>query len=107
MRMIAKLFSAFCVATIIAQLIILGMMAAKGNLRTDTFTQVLAVVNGIDVTGHQVENAFRNAREMPLPTHDEVLRERAQMSLELQNSTGCCSERKRNGLAIAHRAGQS
>lgn len=85
MGTILRFFAAFCVATVIAQLLILGMMAAKGNLRPDTLTQALAIINGIDVTGTQVEKAFQRAQDIPVPSHEEVLKERASMSLELQN----------------------
>jgi hypothetical protein len=38
MRFLLRLFSAFCVATVIAQLIILGLVAARGNLHRESMT---------------------------------------------------------------------
>jgi citrate synthase len=84
MGLLIRGFAAACVATIIAQLIIVGIMAFKGNLHADTVTQALALVNGIDVTGSQLEKVVQKAQDQPVPTHDEVLRKRALLSQELQ-----------------------
>jgi hypothetical protein len=84
MGFLIRLFSAFCVATVIAQLLILGIMAAKGNLRADSVTKAIALINGIDVTGVQLEKALKRAEEQPVPTHDEIVKQRALMSQDLQ-----------------------
>lgn len=84
MNFLIRVFAAFCMATIIAQLIILGIMAAKGNLHHDTMTQALALVNGIDVTGANLEKVVKTTQEQPLPTHEEVLEKRAMLSQVLQ-----------------------
>jgi hypothetical protein len=59
-------------------------MLGKGNLHRETMTQALALVNGIDVTGAHLEKVVEKTQEQPMPTHDEVLRQRALMSQELQ-----------------------
>jgi len=100
MGLLVRLFSACCVATVIAQSIILGMMALKGNLRPETLTQALAVINGIDVTGEQVERAFQNARDIPVPSHEEILRERARMSVELQNQQNAIQREKESASQL-------
>lgn len=84
MGMLVRAFAAFCVATVIAQLVIVGIMSAKGNLHRETVTQALALVNGIDVTGAQLEKVVEKTQEQPTPTYEEVLRMRAMMSQELQ-----------------------
>jgi hypothetical protein len=84
MGILIRTFAAFCVATVFAQLLIVGIMAAKGNLHRETLTQALALVNGIDVTGAQLEKVVEKTQEQPMPTHEEVLRKRALMSQELQ-----------------------
>lgn len=84
MGFIIRSFAAFCVATVIAQLIIVGIMAAKGNLHKETVTQALALINGIDVTGANLEKVVKTTSEQPAPTYEEVLRQRAMMSQELQ-----------------------
>jgi CRISPR/Cas system CSM-associated protein Csm2 small subunit len=94
MKMLLKLCTAFCAATVIAQLIILAMMAIKGNLNSTTLTQALAIINGIDVTGDQIERVFQNASEIPVPSHEEILIERARMSVELQNQQNAIQKEK-------------
>ncbi len=83
MRMLLRLFGAFCVATILAQCIVLGLSAYRGNLDGDTILQGFALLNGIDITGKRLEDAIRNGREAPMPTYEDVTKERAQKSLNL------------------------
>lgn len=94
MKSLVRYFAAFCVATVIAQLFILGLMTVKGNFTSGTFTQALALINGIDVTGAQVEKAFQKAQDVPVPTHEEILQERARASLELQNQQDAIAREK-------------
>ena len=94
MGMLTRFFAAFCVATVIAQMLIFCLMLAKGNLHSGTLTQALALINGIDVTGDQVEKAFQQAQDSPMPTHEEVLQQRAKMSLELQNQNDSIQREK-------------
>ena len=83
MKMLLRLFGAFCVATILAQCIVLGLSAYRGNLNGDTVLQGFALLNGIDITGKRLEDAIRNGRETPMPSYDDVTKERAQKSLNL------------------------
>ncbi len=85
MAIVTRFFAAFCVATVVAQILILGLMAAKGNLRSDTLTQAIALANGIDVTGQQLEKAFNKVKEAPVPSYEDVVSERAKMNIELQS----------------------
>ena len=83
MKMLLRLFGAFCVATILAQCIVLGLSAYRGNLNGDTILQGFALLNGIDITGKRLEDAIRNGREAPIPSYEDVTKERAQKSLNL------------------------
>jgi flagellar motility protein MotE (MotC chaperone) len=83
MKILLRLFGAFCVATILAQSIVLGLSAYRGNLDGDTILQGFALLNGIDITGKRLEEAMRNGREAPMPSYDDVTKERAQKSLNL------------------------
>ncbi len=84
MRFLFRMLAAFCVATVIAQLLILGMIAMRGNLHGETMTKAIALFNGIDISGAQLQKALSNARNVPVPTYDEVLAERAQQNLNLE-----------------------
>jgi hypothetical protein len=83
MKFLLQLFGAFCVATVLAQGIVLGLSAYRGNLDGDTLLQGFALLNGIDITGKRLEEAMRNGRESPIPSYDDVTKERAQKSLNL------------------------
>lgn len=83
MKMLLRLFGAFCVATILAQCIVLGLSAYRGNLDGDTILQGFALLNGIDITGKRLEDAMRNGREAPVPSYEDITAERAQKSLNL------------------------
>lgn len=84
MRFLLRMFAAFCVATVIAQLLILGMIGMRGNLKGETITKAIALFNGIDISGAQLQKAMTNAKNVPVPTYDEVLAERAQQNLNLE-----------------------
>lgn len=83
-RFILRLFSAFCVATVIAQLLILALVGLRGNLHSESLTKAIALFNGIDISGVQLRKAFDDARNVPVPTYDEVLAARAQQNLNLE-----------------------
>lgn len=84
MKFLFRLFSAFCVATVIAQLIILGLIAARGNLHRQTMTKAIALFNGVDISGVQLRKTMDTVRAAPVPTYDDVLAARAQQNLNLE-----------------------
>ena len=84
MRFLLRLFSAFCVATVIAQMIILALVAFRGNFHRETMTKAIALFNGIDISGVQLRKVLNEARSVPVPTYDEVLSQRAQQNLNLE-----------------------
>ena len=83
-RFLMRLFSAFCLATVIAQLLILALAGLRGNLHRESLTKAIALFNGIDVSGIQLQKVFDNARTTPVPTYDEVLAQRAQQNLNME-----------------------
>lgn len=83
MKFLIRLFAAFCVATVMAQVIILGLSAFRGNLSQATVMQAIALLNGIDITGQRLEKAIASGRQAPIPTQEEVEEKRAQMNSNL------------------------
>ena len=73
----------FCAATMLAQATIISLSFMRGNFNGDTIQRVIATLNGIDIQGERLKNALIEAKDAPVPTHEEVLGERAKMSLEL------------------------
>lgn len=84
MRLMMRLFVAFCVATILAQGIVLVMSAARGNLKSDTFVKGIALLNGIDISGERLQKVLDNYKQVPVPEYEDVVNERAQMSRDLE-----------------------
>lgn len=84
-RRVVDLFLWFCVATILAQLAILTVAAAKGNINDKTLTRVLAALNGIDIQGERLQRVLVKAREAPVPTYEDVLNAKVKSSLELDS----------------------
>jgi hypothetical protein len=85
MKWIGKLLVWFCVATVLAQVAILTMAFAKGNLKSDHITQTIALLNGIDITGQRLHDVWAKAKEVPVPTREEVVEARAAMAKELDD----------------------
>jgi|JI9StandDraft_1071089.scaffolds.fasta_scaffold01445_6 predicted nuclease with TOPRIM domain len=85
MKMFGKLLVWFCVATVLAQVVILGMAFVKGNLKSDHIAQTIALLNGIDITGQRLHNVWAKAKEVPVPTREEVVEARAAMAKELDD----------------------
>jgi hypothetical protein len=83
MKFLIRLFAAFCVATVLAEVIILGLCAFRGNLSKSTAMQAVALLNGIDITGQRLEKILTSTREAPTPTAQEVAKERASQDLNL------------------------
>ena len=77
MRILIKLFVAFCVGTVLAQGIILAMAAARGNLNSVTLLKALALINGVDITGDRLQKMLEDSKQSPNPTYEDVVAERA------------------------------
>lgn len=83
MKLVLRLFVAFCVATVLAQLIIVTLAGIRGNLSGTTFTQIVALLNGIDISGERLQRLLDKNQETPVPTYEEVVERRAQNNLNL------------------------
>ncbi len=77
MRMLIRLFVAFCVATVLAQGIIITLAGLRGNLKSDTLVRAIALLNGIDITGDQLKKMLDDSREQPNITLEDIIEERA------------------------------
>lgn len=83
MRMLMKLFVAFCVGTMLAQGIILAMAAARGNLNKVSVLKAVALLNGVDITGDRLQKMLEDSKQSPNPTYEDVEAERARQSKSL------------------------
>lgn len=84
MRTVFKLFVAFCVATVLAQGIILSMAVFKGNVHRDSVVKGIALLNGIDISGERLQKIFDDYKRTPTPRYEDVVDERSRDDLDLQ-----------------------
>ena len=80
---LGRLFAWFCVATVLTQVILFGYVASRGGLSSSTVTQILALVNGIDITGGRLQRLIERQDEIETPSYAEVLDARKMSSLEM------------------------
>lgn len=83
MRMLIKSLVAFCVGTVLAQLMILALAAARGNLNQVTLLKAVALINGVDITGDRLQKMLEDSKQAPNPTYEDVEAERARQSKSL------------------------
>lgn len=103
--MISKLTSAlaaFCVATVITQVILTGYLASKGALSAETMTKLLALINGIDITGNKLQQILRESEDSEQPDFDEILEARKLQSYDMDMRLRSQKEyREELGLMLA------
>ena len=84
--MVSKLLNAFaavCVATVITQMILFGYFLTQGTINGDTTTKVIALLNGIDITGNRLQQVLRQSEDREQPDFDEILSARKMDSLDM------------------------
>ncbi len=59
------------------------MSAARGNLQRSTLTQIVALLNGIDIQGRRLQQALDSSQDIPQPTYAEIVAARARTSAGL------------------------
>ncbi|MCM2372816.1 hypothetical protein [Aporhodopirellula aestuarii] len=83
MKFLIRMFAMFCVATVLTQLILFGYFVVQGTLDASSATKVLALVNGIDITGKQLREIMREGEDREQPDFDEILEARQRQSLDI------------------------
>lgn len=83
MKKIIKLIAAFCVATVLAQAIVLVLAGVRGNIKKDTVLKGIALLNGVDFMGDSITQALIDSREAPIPSYEDVQNERASQAKDL------------------------
>ncbi len=100
MRALAQFLMAFCVATVLAQAIVLTLSAMRGNLRSDTLLKGIALLNGVDISGDLLQRMLEEDREVPIPTYEEVRTARARENLNLTNREDAVNRRYNQALTM-------
>lgn len=84
--MMSKIFrglAAFCVATVLTQVILLSYFLIRGTLNRNSAIQLIALVNGIDVSGMRLQEIYQQGENYEQPSYDEILAERKMTSLDM------------------------
>lgn len=77
-------FGAFCVGTVITQMILGGYMIGSGRADTDTLTKIIALLNGIDISGKRLQNIMQQGADREQPDFEEILEARKLDGLDLE-----------------------
>ncbi len=84
--MISKLssvFAAFCVATVLTQIILFGYFLTRGVVNGETTTKVVALLNGIDISGNRLQQILRQSEDREQPDFDDILEARKMESYDM------------------------
>jgi hypothetical protein len=73
LSMLSRGFAAFCVATVLTQLILIGYFLVRGTINAESSTKVIALLNGIDITGSRLQQILRENDDRSQPDFDEIL----------------------------------
>ncbi len=82
--MMWKIASILCVGTVLTQLLIAGVLAARGNLNGDSMTKMVALSHGIDITGNRLQTMLNRAQNATTPSYNEILQKRYEESLDAE-----------------------
>ena len=83
MSMLIRAFAGFCIATVLTQMILTGYFVSKGTFNGETATNVIALLNGIDISGNQLREIMRQSEDREQPDFDEILEARMMESLDM------------------------
>jgi hypothetical protein len=87
MKKLVGFFLWFCAASVLAQICIVGLAAVNGNFSRRTLSQVIALMNGIDIQAKRLETALITARDTPVPSYEDVLNAKTNAELQLNSRT--------------------
>ncbi len=78
-----KAFGAICIGTVVTQLILLGYFMARGTLDADGLTKMVALLNGIDISGDKLVRIINRVDASEQPDFNEILQNRTMQSLDM------------------------
>src|SRR6056297_212925 len=81
---LAKAFAAFCVGTVLTQAILLAYVLLQGNFNSATVTKIVALINGIDITGNRLQQILHQGEDREQPNFDEILEARKLDSYDME-----------------------
>lgn len=83
MKFLFRLIAMICVATCLTQLILFIYFGTRGTLNMSAATKVIALLNGIDISGNQLREILAQEEDREQPDFDEILAARQRQSLDI------------------------
>ncbi len=80
---ISHAFAAFCIATVLTQVILMGYFVTQGTINRDSVTKVVGLLNGIDISGNRLQQILREGEDREQPDFDEILEARKMKSYDM------------------------
>lgn len=84
MRFLVRLGGIVGFATCTTMMILMGYFAFQGTLNMATGTKIIALLNGIDISGNRLEQVLRENDDREQPDFDEILQSRSRESLDIE-----------------------
>ncbi len=84
MSLLGRALTVFCIATVLTQLILTGYFLTRGSLSSDTLTRVIALMNGIDISGNRLQQIIQAGEDREQPDFNEILEARKLDSLDME-----------------------
>ncbi|EMI21723.1 hypothetical protein RMSM_01330 [Rhodopirellula maiorica SM1] len=76
-------FTVFCIGTVLTQMILFGYFLTQGSINGDTMTKIVALLNGIDISGDRLQQILAQSEDREQPDFEEILQARKMESLEM------------------------
>lgn len=78
-----KTFGAICIGTVVTQIILIGYFLSRGTLNSDGMTKIVALLNGIDISGDKLVRIMNRVDSSEQPDFNEILQNRTMQSLDM------------------------
>ncbi|MEL6898756.1 MAG: hypothetical protein AAFP90_21880, partial [Planctomycetota bacterium] len=82
-QILGRHFATLCIATVLTQSLLLGYFVVRGTLNRRTCTDILALLNGIDIRADRLRVALAESSEGQQPAYEEVLQQRTLAGLDI------------------------
>jgi len=81
--MLLRAFGAICIGTVLTQIILMGYFVWRGTFNADSGTKIIAMLNGIDISGEQLVRIMNRSDASEQPDFEEILEARTMSSLDM------------------------
>jgi len=80
---LSKAFAGFCIATVLTQAVLVAYFVLVGSLNAESGTKMIALLNGIDISGERLRQILKDSEDREQPDFDEILAARKLKSYDM------------------------